>query len=313
MKFWFALIVMLHGVTHVLGFAKAFQWADINQLSQNFSKPIGILWLMSAFLFFVSTYLFLLKKDSWFLFVIMAVLLSQILIIIFWKDAKFGTIPNFLIFIVGLSALGQYRFNSTVKKETEIIVSGIHGDTSIILEKDVKYLPEIIQQWMQASGVIGKEKVSSVRLIQIGEMRTTSKSKWMSFMATQSFNVEQPSFIWITEVDVFPIIKMVGRDKLFNGQGEMLIKLASLLPVVNEANNKKINSGSMLRYLAEIVWFLSAALNNYISWEAIDETSAKAQLTINDESVSGIFLNFLQMVILNPLKHPVIMVAQKMQ
>ena len=36
-------------------------------------------------------------------------------------------------------------------------------------------------------------------------------------------------------------------------------------------------------------WFPSAALNDYITWETIDDTSAKATLTINDKSVSGVF------------------------
>ncbi|MFV0571996.1 MAG: DUF6920 family protein [Xanthomarina gelatinilytica] len=82
---------------------------------------------------------------------------------------------------------------------------------------------------------------------------------------------------------------MRGRDKLYQGQGNMLIKLANLIPVVNESNNKQINSGTMIRFLAEICWFPSAAINDYIVWESISENSAKATLTIKDTRVSGIF------------------------
>jgi len=45
----------------------------------------------------------------------------------------------------------------------------------------------------------------------------------------------------------------------------------------------------MVRYLAEIVWFLSAALNDYIHWEQIDSTTAKATMTYGRITSSGLF------------------------
>jgi hypothetical protein len=44
----------------------------------------------------------------------------------------------------------------------------------------------------------------------------------------------------------------------------------------------------MIRYLAETTWFPTAALNDYIKWEAIDSTSAKAIMTYRGIRVSGI-------------------------
>lgn len=41
--------------------------------------------------------------------------------------------------------------------------------------------------------------------------------------------------------------------------------------------------------MAEIVWFPSAALSSYISWEYIDESSAKATISINNITTSGTF------------------------
>jgi len=120
-------------------------------------------------------------------------------------------------------------------------------------------------------------------------MRTKPENKWMPFTATQIFNVEKPAFVWNTQVQALPFISLYGRDKLYQEHGSMLIKLEALIPIVNDAENSQINSGAMIRFLAEICWFPSAALNNYIVWEALDETSAKATLTINGKSVSGIF------------------------
>ena len=83
---------------------------------------------------------------------------------------------------------------------------------------------------------------------------------------------------------------MLGRDELQNGKGKMLIKLGGVIPVVNESENSKINSGAMIRYLAEICWFPSTALKEYITWNSTSETSAKATFSYNNQSVSGVFL-----------------------
>src|SRR5690606_34680662 len=125
--------------------------------------------------------------------------------------------------------------------------------------------PEIVQNWLQNSGVIAKEKIVSVRLNQKGELKTKPSSKWMPFEAEQYFDVINPSFVWSTEVKYMPLIKMVGRDKFSNGEGEMLIKMAGFIPLVEEGKNEKINLSAMLRYMAEMVWFPTAALHEYMT------------------------------------------------
>ena len=45
----------------------------------------------------------------------------------------------------------------------------------------------------------------------------------------------------------------------------------------------------MQRYLAEIVWFPSAALSPYIKWEALNDYSAKATLEYQGTIGSGVF------------------------
>tara|TARA_R110002051_G_scaffold325867_1_gene432607 strand:+ start:146679 stop:147725 length:1047 start_codon:yes stop_codon:yes gene_type:complete len=272
-----------------MGFVKAFEFAPINQLTQSISKPIGMLWLFTFILFVVGAISFVWKKDWWFFVAIIAVLLSQTLIVMFWKDAKFGTILNSIILLVSISAFGSYNFHAMVKKEIHTVLVNSSKHTKLRSKNDLHQLPKIVQKWLKSSGVVKKQKVVSVRLKQTGEMRTQPEGSWMPFVATQYYDIEQPSFIWFTEVEAFSSIKMVGRDKLYKGKGAMLIKLASLIPVVDESDHEQINSGTMLRFLGEICWFPSAALNEYITWESIDATSAKATFTMHQKSVSGIF------------------------
>jgi hypothetical protein len=68
----------------------------------------------------------------------------------------------------------------------------------------------------------------------------------------------------------------------------MLIKLFSLFPVA-DSKGKETDQGTLLRYLAETVWFPSAALNNYIAWEEVDSTTAKATMSYKGTTASGVF------------------------
>lgn len=284
------ILLFLHGLIHLMGFAKAFGFAEINALSQYISKSYGLVWLFSSLLLLSTSILLFLKKDWWPFLALIAVILSQLLIIIFWKDAKFGTLVNILVLFASLSGLGEYQFTKMVSKETLGILNNTYTSNLTVIQKsDAKHLPEIIQKWLANSKAFGKENFGSVRLRQKGEIKTSPDNKWMPFTAQQYFNLQNPSFVWITHVKPMPLVFMKGRDKLINGKGHMTIKLFSFIPVVNLGNNEKINSASMQRYLAEMCWFPTAALNDHIIWQSIDQTSAKATITIDGKSVSGIF------------------------
>lgn len=290
MKILLIVLLFIHGLIHFMGFAKAFDYGNSISFTKEISKTTGILWLLVGLLFIISAILSVTKKDFWSILVIIAVVFSQILIFMFWKDTKFGTITNIIILLIGISAFGEYQFNTMIQKESRELLKQIKVEkTHVISENEISHLPEIIQKWMRNSGVIGKEKIVSVRLKQIGEMKTKPKNKWMSFIAIQYFNTENPAFVWSTKVNFMPLVNLVGRDKMIDGKGEMLIKLANVIPVVNESNNEKINSGTLIRYMAEMVWFPNVGLNDYMNWESIDANKAKATFTLNGKSVSGIY------------------------
>lgn len=290
MKTAFLIILFLHGIIHILGFVKAYGFTEVSQLSREIPKSLGSLWLLCAILFFAVFILVLFNRSWWPFFAIAAVILSQTLIFIYWQNAKFGTFINIIILMVSIPALGKYHFDKLVQKEAKELLSNSTETTlDKITKNDFAHLPVIVQKWMENSGVAGTPKIVSVRLKQKGEIKTKPDGKWMPFTAKQYFDVENPSFVWTARVKLFPGIHLSGRDKLYAGEGEMQIKLLSLIKVVDEGKNEKINSGTLLRFLGEICWFPTAALNKYISWEEVDATSAKATFSFHSKEVSGLF------------------------
>ena len=291
MKNIFTIIVIIHALIHLLGFLKAFQLAEINQLTQNISKPMGILWLIALILFLTAAIQFISNHDLWWITALAAVILSQVLIILFWQDAKFGTIPNIVILLAAIIAFADWSFNRDVKNEiTEMLAQNSIDKKEILTEEKINHLPPIIQKWLKNSGAVGKEMIHTVRLKQKGQMKMKpEQEKWYEANAEQYFTVDDPAFIWKVKVDMMPLVFFTGRDKFSDGKGNMLIKVLSLFNVVNSSDNEKINQGTLQRYLGETIWFPTAAVSPYIKWEEIDSLSAKATMTYKGTSGSAVF------------------------
>lgn len=291
MKWILFFLVIIHALIHLLGFIKAFGFAEINQLTQNISKPIGILWLIALILFLIAAIQFVSNHDLWWITALAAVILSQVLIILFWQDAKFGTIPNIIILLVAVVAFADWSFNRDVKNEiAEMFAQNPIAPKEILSEEKISSLPPIVQKWLRNSGAVGKEMILTVRLKQKGKMKMKpEQEKWYDANAVQYFTVDNPAFIWKVKVDMMPLVFFTGRDKFSDGKGNMLIKVLSLFNIVNTSDNEKINQGTLQRYLGETIWFPTAVVSPYIKWEEIDSLSAKATMSCKGTTGSAVF------------------------
>jgi hypothetical protein len=93
----FAALLVVHGLIHLLGFAKGFGLAELPQLRQPVSVALGVLWLLAAFLFMVTAISLFVSPRVWWIVASCAVLLSMIAIASSWADAKFGALANAIV------------------------------------------------------------------------------------------------------------------------------------------------------------------------------------------------------------------------
>ncbi|GAB4048958.1 DUF6544 family protein [Spirosoma litoris] len=292
----FASLLLLHGFIHVFGFIN--QWVSslgtqlsgksLITLSSGTSKLLGGLWLLVGLCFLMATVAFWLESNWWTTLALFSVVLSQILIIIYWPDAKAGTVLNVLIALgIGI-AMTHHRFEQYTNLEARQIMTKDWEDRSVITTSMLTGLPMPVQKWLTASGVVGKERVHTVRLRQHGLMRTSPDGAWMPTEAEQYIDVDKPGFVWKADVKLLSFLPLSGVDKFVNGKGNMLIKALSFVPIVNESN-PKIDQGELLRYLSEMCWYPSAALSPYVSWKPVDATHALAIITYEGLTASAIF------------------------
>ena len=68
----------------------------------------------------------------------------------------------------------------------------------------------------------------------------------------------------------------------------MFIQGLYTLPIANQSG-PEIDQGTLMRFLAEIIWFPTAALARYIRWDYLSETTAMATIDNGGTTVSGVF------------------------
>jgi hypothetical protein len=199
-------------------------------------------------------------------------------------------IPNIIIAIAILFSFSSCAFNKKITSETQSILSTVDkSPNEITSENDIAHLPSPVRNWLAKSGAIGKEKVKTVWLSQNFLMKLKPEQEnWHHATAQQYFTVNKPAFIWTVDMKMSPIIHIKGRDKFVDGKGEMQMKMNSIINLGKETG-EKMDEGTLQRYLGEMVWFPSAVLSSYVTWEEIDSLTAKATMTYQGTTGSGTF------------------------
>lgn len=291
MRIAFTIFIGIHGIIHLFGFLKAFGLSEINGIEQPVSKSFGMLWLFAFLLFTLTVFLKVFQSEHWWIGGLLAVIVSQMLIFSFWHDAKFGTIPNIIILLLATIAFSTASFQDKIRKERIALFDKAQPFTPQVIQMDdIATLPPIVQKWLTFSGSIGKPNISNVHLVQELELKIKpEQTAWNKAKAEQYFTIDPPAFNWTMDTKMNSLLSLTARDKFVDGKGEMLIKLLSIFPVADVKGDKKIDQATLQRYLAEMVWFPSAALSSYIEWETVDENTAKATMEFKGTKGSGLF------------------------
>ncbi|GAB5554376.1 MAG: hypothetical protein Sapg2KO_39670 [Saprospiraceae bacterium] len=283
----FVFLIFLHGLIHFLGFIKSFEFADLKELTLPIAKPFGLLWLLVGILFLITGISYLIRSNHWWLLGLIALVLSQIIIFSFWKDAKFGTIANVIILIVSLIGFGDWNFENHFKKDIQNgFVNATLNEVKIISPNDLTHLPPIVQEYLNYVGIVGKPEVKNVSILFAGEMRSRSGA-WFSFTSEQFnfFDAPKRLFFMKAKVKGFPTN---GYHAYQDGKASMQVKLLSLFPVVSEKGDL-LDQAEMVTFFNDLCLFAPARLiDENITWEVLSNTSVKAFFRSNGRQISAV-------------------------
>lgn len=285
------IVTETQDIIHLIGLLNIFEIFKFNIIPLSVSKFYGVLWFLAFILFTITVILYLTRSNYWWFSSFLAIIISQILIINYWPDAKLATIVNIIILLATVIGFSSFLFKHKIKEERiNLFKNSQLKNKDIITKNKLVNLPLAVQIWLTKSGIIGRKNISNTHLVQELQLKMTPKqTNWSKGTAEQYFTVYPPAFNWNINTKINSMLSVVGRDKFEDGKSEMIVKLFSLIPIVKIKNNKKINQATLQRYLAEIIWFPSASLSQHIKWEAINNYSARATMEYKGTRGSGEF------------------------
>jgi hypothetical protein len=108
----------------------------------------------------------------------------------------------------------------------------------------------------------------------------------MPMRAVQTFTTNPPGFVWKARFKMAGLWLLSAQDTYRGGHGHMYGKVAGLLGVF-DARGEKMDQGTMMRYLGEMIWFPIAFLGENITWQGVDDHSAQVTFTDCGKSASA--------------------------
>lgn len=286
MKIMVALFILFHGLIHFLGFIKSLNSAAVAPLKQPISLPAGTLWLICGLLFPVAAILIYLNHPSWWIAGLAAVLISQVIILYSWSDAKYGTIANLLVFVFVVAGAGMWKFHRSYQLDYETALAGstIHH-RNIIHDSGIASLPLPVQRYLRYTGVLNKPEISNVRITMSGQMREKGKD-WFPISSEQYNFFETPTRLFYM-TGIFSKIPVPGYHAYKNGHASMQVRLFGLIPVVN-LSSRELNQAETVTLFNDMCLLAPASLmDERVQWVESDSLSATARFTCNGITVGA--------------------------
>jgi hypothetical protein len=160
------------------------------------------------------------------------------------------------------------------------------SDDRLVTADMLRNLPEPVQRYMAYTSVVGKPWIHTARVKQTGRFRLGRDRPWMPMRAVQYYTTDPPGFVWKARFKVAGLWLLSAQDTYKAGHGHMFGKVAGLFTVF-DARGEKLDQGTRMRYLSEMIWFPVAFLGENITWQGVDDHSAQVTFTDSGKSVSA--------------------------
>lgn len=287
MRITFILLTTIHGLIHLLGFLKAFELSDVKQLTLPISKQAGIIWLIVFSFCAITAISFALNYRYWWAFGFIASLSSQILIVFFWQDAKFGTIANLIILTASIIAFSTWNYFNHYQNDVKISLKKIdYSQNSELTESDIQHLPDPVKRYLRYTGSVGKPKVKNFKIEFVGKIRKDEQSEWMPFTSEQYNFMETPTRLFFMKAEMKGL-PVAGYHSFINGDAFMDIRLLSLFRVQYQ-DGKEMDLSETVTFFNDMCCMAPATLiDKRIKWLETDNNRVRASFTNNNISISA--------------------------
>jgi hypothetical protein len=195
-----------------------------------------------------------------------------------------------LIVLISTAFIGDYMYKGDIGDEKDRLYS-ISGDVSYktYSNDQIEGLPEPVQRYFRYVLTEGQDYISTMELEHGGQFKTGVDTGWMDISGVEYFTAETPGFVWSGKLKPNPLMWIRAKDSYVDGTGELRIKMYSIIPLGTE-RGPETDQSELVRWFLETPWFPTALLpRDDITWEPIDENSARATLNHGGHTITATF------------------------
>jgi hypothetical protein len=282
------ILVVLHGLLHLLGAAKGFGWSAVTPLRQPISSAMGMAWLAAAVSLVIAGVMLARAARGWWIVSAAAAAISQAVILSSWTDAKAGTAVDVILLVAagyGLAAHGPKSYRAEYRHRVAALAQPVNA--AAISDADLAVLPAAVAAYVRRCGAVGEARVVNFRARIHGRIRAGASKPWMSFTGAQVNTYgSTPSRLFLMDATMFGLPLDVLH--VFVGpSATMRVRLCSLLPMVN-ATGPAMDRGETVTVFNDLCVLAPAALIDApITWQALDPHRVRAEFTNGAHTVSA--------------------------
>lgn len=281
MKLALVLLLLLHGVLHLLGFAKGFHLAALPQLQLPISRLGATAWLIAGALLIGAAGSLSFGATFWGMVALFGVAISQMLILGQFAAAKWGTLANVLILVPALLSSLDLRPTSLrstfVRRTRELVQLAPPPSLALITQAELAHLPPPVQRYLERVGVVGKPRVRNFHLQGKIKMRRAPSEAWMDSTMDQYSSLTDLSRLFFMVSHKGPISFDVFHQ-FTDGQAHMQARVLGLVSVV-DASGPELTQSETVTILNDLCLLApSALLDPRLTWQPVDDARAKVWL-----------------------------------
>lgn len=279
MKLLFASILAIHGLIHLMGFAKAFGLAELPALTRAISRPVGALWLLAAALLMASAFTLHAAPRAFWLVGAIGVALSQIVIVTSWSDARFGTLAN-VVAVLGVAysffTRGPQSLHAEYLRDAAAGLRRASPAQQLVTEADLAPLPPPVQRYLRLTGSVGQPRVRSFRVTFRGRIRAAADAPWMDLHAEQTSFVEEPTRLFYMEASRAGV-PAVGYHRYVGADASMRVRVLGLISAVDLRGVEFSRTETVTLFNDMCVLAPATLIDRAITWQPVDERTVRAR------------------------------------
>jgi len=291
MRWIVAVLFAVHGLIHLMGFAKAFGYAKLPQLTQPISREMGLLWFAAGLLVVASAAMIVARTRGFWIVGGVALVVSQAVILSAWHDARAGTVVNIVLLLAvahGWFTEGPTSFLAQFERD---VAAGLARplETHVVTEADLTGLPEPVGRYLRATGVVGQPRVWNYRLRFRGRIRGAPTDRWMPFDADQQSFADQPARFFLMRARMIAL-PVEAFHRLIGGHATMQVKIAGAIPMVDARGDVMDRSEAVTLFNDMCLLAPGTLLDPGIGWEQVDARTVRARFTHGGQTISATLL-----------------------